>query len=458
VSALANVRKLSALIHVAVVPLAALFAYALATHSKTALMPVGAVLAIGVLAMVFSAPPQAVFLFWFACAPFLQDSSRTSTVGHFLSQVLYTVPPLLFLFWACVSRRSGIRASIVDVLPIAYFLFVLVSLLATRVPPAPSVRGVLTTVGIAVVAYYFCAFGPVTRDLPFRLCRLLLATAVILAVMALIEEVSGWNLWHNEAWQKGQPRVVATLDNPAVLGTYFAIAIVVGIIVLAWEGPRSLRRLSIAAIVLCAPAIVFTYTRGPVLALLVVAAPLLLLRRSIRVKSVIGLAIVGIVVGLLWGSFANSRLYQQRVSDAATVQTRVIIQNWSIKLFSQKPVLGWGYGSFDRVKNSADFQATAIEETLGTSSTSHDTFLTILVETGGVGLLMFLGPWFVVGRQLVVRTLAGGSERWTYLMCLAIAATFAISATTFDMRFFSFASALPWIAVGLGRRLVGRPT
>lgn len=449
-----RVRKRVPLVEIAAVPVSLVAADAVVSHSKMALLVVVAVCLAGVLVVAFNVAPARVFYLWFFAAPFLQASSRASSAGHALSQVLFTLPPLLFLLWTAVARRGAVRATIVDVLPVAFVGLALASLALTRVGPTPTIRGVLTTVGFAAVGYYFCAFGPVPKDFPEMLCRLILATAVILAGMGLIEAATGWNLWHNTDWRSGTPRIVATLDNPAVLGIYLAIAIAVALVVLFWEGPTRLRRLAVATLVLALPAMIFTYTRGPFLGLFAVAVPLLLLRRSIRAKSVVILGIAGLVLALSWGSFAGSSLYQQRVANSATVQTRVIIQNWSLKLASQKPVFGWGYGSFDRVKNSAtDLQGSNLEQKLGTSSTSHDTFLTILVEVGVLGLALFLAPWLIVLRRLLLYVRAPSDDRWFGIVCISTVATFAVSATTFDMRFFSFVSALPLIAIGCGRRL-----
>ncbi len=452
-------RTRTLLIELAVIPFSVLAAEAIGSSNKMALLPVVAVCGVGMLLVVFNVPPERVFLFWFCAAPFLQSSARVTTAGHALSQLLYELPPLFFVLWAATNRTRTLKATLVDVFPAAFLVLALVSLADTRVGSTPSVRGVLTTVGFSAVAYYFCAFGPVSRRFGEKLCLLLLATAIVLAIMALIEAATGWNLWHDTDWQQSTtPRVVATLDNPAVLGTYLAIAVSVALIVLFWDGPQRLRKLAVAVVVLSPPALVFTYTRGPVLGLLAVAAPTLLLRRSIRVKSIIALAIAGLVLVFVWGSFANSQIYQQRVADSATVQTRVIIQNWSLELARRKPVLGWGYGSFDRIKNSAtNLGGNADQTKLGQGSTSHDTFLTILVELGGVGLFIFLLPWFVIGRRLIDFVRVSSAERWFGLVCLATCAVFLVSAATFDMRFFSFVSVLPWIALGCGRRLTARP-
>jgi O-antigen ligase len=452
-------RRRTLVIELVAIPVSLLAAEAIGSNNRMALLPVLAVCGVGLLLLVFNVPPERTFLLWFLAAPFLQASSRASSVGHGLSQLLYEFPPLLFVLWAATTRSRPIRATFVDVLPAAFLVLALVSLLDTRVGGTPTVRGVLTTVGFAAVGYYFCAFGPVSPRFREAICGLLLGTALILAVMALVEAAVGWNLWHNTDWQQvATPRVVATLDNPAVLGTYLAIAVAVALIVVFWGGPARLRKPALAVILVSPPALFFTYTRGPIVGLLAAAFPILLLRRSIRAKSAITLCIAGLVLAFAWGSFANSQVYQKRVSNSATVQTRVIIQNWSFKLAREKPVLGWGYGSFDRIKNSAtNLGGTADQTKLGQGSTSHDTFLTILVELGGVGLALFLLPWLIIGRRLLVFVRSPGPERWFGLVCLATCAVFFISAATFDMRFFSFVSVLPWIALGCGRRLTAHP-
>lgn len=450
---LALVRAL--IVPVAAIPLILLAADAFGNGSRTALLPFLLVCAVAGFLVILNTPPERVFLFWFCVAPFLQSSSRLSSVGHLLGQVLYEIPPLFLLLWAAISRRDRIRATLVDTFPAAFLVYALVSLLVTRQPPSPSVRGVLTTVGFGAVAYYFCAFGPLTRGLGERLTRVLLSTSIVLAAMALVEAATGWNLWHDTAWhQISPPRVVATLDNPAVLGMYLAVAFDVALVVLLWQGPARLRRLAIATAVVTPPAIFFTYTRGPILALLLATAPLVLLRSTIRARSVLAVLVGALALALAWSSLSTSQVYQRRVANGSTVETRVVLQNWSLKLAQKKPIFGWGYGSFDRIKNnSIELAATAKQEKLGQGSTSHDSFLTILVELGAVGMLLYLAPWLVIGRRLLKLVTRPGPERWWGLVCLVACAVYLVSAATFDMRFFSFAWALPWVALGLGRRL-----
>jgi O-antigen ligase len=445
---------LPVLIGLSAIPLSFLAAEGIVEKKRLALMLVLAVFAAGFAVLTISLGPEKIFVAWLFFAPFLQNSARFSTAGHRLSQVVYTLPPLLFLFWTLINRNRP-RATLLDLLPFLYAGLAVTSYLLTRGPGSDaSMHSILTTLGFAAVGYYFCAYGPVGRRFGERLVEAFLASVVVLDVMTCIEAATGWNLWGETAWHLHYSRSVATLDNPAVLGTVLAAAIVVAIIVVFWDGPQRLRTLSLVAGLGAMPAIVFTYTRGPFLGLFAAAVPLLLLRRTIRVKAALVLAISGFAFYFAWASFAGTSLYQQRVANGATVETRVVIQQWSFKLAREKPVLGWGYGSFDQVKNKQTFLGTTGQnQKLGRGSTSHDSFLTILVETGIVGLLVYLVPWAALLTRGFERARAPGPDRWLLLVGLTIPVVYALSAATFDMRFFSYPQVLPWLALGLLRRL-----
>jgi len=445
---------LPVLVGLSAIPLGFLAAEGIVEKNRHALMLVFAVCAFGVLALVISLGPARIFVGWVFFAPFLQSSSRFSPTGHRLSQVLYTLPPLLFLFWTLINRNRP-RATLIDFLPFLYLGLTYTSYLLTRGPGADATtHSVLTTVGFAAVAYFFCAYGPVGPRFGERVVEAFLASVVILDLMAVVEALTGWNLWGNTSWHYNFARSVATLDNPAVLGTVLAMAIVIAIIVVFWDGPERLRTLSLVAGIGAVPAIVLTYTRGPFLGLFGVAIPLLLLRKRIRLKSAFVLAAAGFALLLAWSSFSGSTVYQQRLANGRTVRARVVIQQWSFKLAGERPILGWGYGSFDRVKNSQLFLGTAgVDQAEGRGSTSHDSFLTILVETGIVGLAILLAPGAVLLSRAFARVRTPSRERWLLLVGLAVPLVYALSATTLDMRFFSWVQVIPWLFLGLLRRL-----
>ena len=76
---------------------------------------------------------------------------------------------------------------------------------------------------------------------------------------------------------------------------------------------------------------------------------------------------------------------------------RQALQTMSFELAKQKPVLGWGFGSFERA--NATVEPPHIAGLLidgAASAISHNTFLTVLVELGGLGLLLLFVPFIVI--------------------------------------------------------------
>jgi O-antigen ligase len=184
---------------------------------------------------------------------------------------------------------------------------------------------------------------------------------------------------------------------------------------------------------------------------------LVVARSSTRWATILAAALTVIVLVTLWGAIASTGLYQKRLSNASNVQARVIIDKWSFRLAEERPILGWGYGSFDRVKNASHFSAAPLQWADVIRFTSHNTFLTILVESGIVGLLALLVPWYSAAKTAFRASLRPGNERWLMIALLAILGIWVINAGTLDMRFFSFVSAVPWLAVGLMRRMMRLP-
>src|SRR5205823_6547666 len=202
--------------------------------------------------------------------------------------------------------------------------------------------------------------------------------------MAIVEWGSGWNLWHDTSWQGADARATATLANPAVTGAFIGVGIVVALAVLCWDGPATLRRLAIVMLVVGVPGLYATKTRGPILATAIAAALCLLLSARSRLVGLAVLAFVALALTAFWPQIQSSSTYRNRFNNTQNVQARLVLQDVSIRLAERKPVFGWGYDSFDRVKYDVSVRSARIPVTQALQSTSHDTYLTILVEFGAV--------------------------------------------------------------------------
>jgi O-antigen ligase len=422
------------------------------TRGGTVLLAVSALAALAFVAVAVSLKPEHLFLFWLFAAPFLQDVG-TGRLQHLLRIGLYSAPPLLFLAWSMLQRRD-VRGSLVDLLPAGYVAYAAGSALVAGVNVSKT--QVFAIVVTGVIVYYFSAFCSLGEGIERQVAAVVLLTSVVVSLVVVTAKLSGQSFGYSVDNAANVERASGTFGSSGILGTFVGVGFAVSLAVLVWGGPQSLRRLSLACVLVGLPTLFLTLTRGPLIAAGAVGLLILLSRAPTRWPGVLAGIVVALVVAGLWSSITSTSLYKNRFSNQTNVQARLLINRWSLELASRKPILGWGYGSFDEVKNSANLSAagSGLPRSVGLYYTSHNTYLTILVELGGVGLLLLLIPWLVTVRSSL-RSLFRGppSSAWLVVGLLGALGVWIINAGTFDMRFFSLVWVLPWLAVGFLRRM-----
>jgi O-antigen ligase len=399
--------------------------------------------------------PDLLLIGWLFAAPFLQESARSSHTGRNLTNVIFVLPIAIFVLHLVMSKPLARPLRWYDALPLAYLVLILGSqgaVGASQLKSHSFYSGLLHGgVLVAVPLYYFCAFGPIDSFSPRHLSIALLASSSVVGAMAVIEHFVRWNLWGQDFG--GHPRrVVSTLAQPAILGAFLGAGIILATAVLVWGGPRDPRRLSIATLVIASPALLFTYTRGPILATAAIVSLLILAKPRVRLA---GLGVVVIATVLIvgsWSRISSTSIYHARAADTVNVKTRLLISEGSLHAAWQRPILGWGHGKFDTAKNNQSINTGDLPETQFYDYTSHDSYLTILVELGFVGLALFLLPWLIIASKTLRAVRKASHPEWLSLALLGILGVVALTALTTDMRFFSFVPSLAWIAVGLLRR------
>jgi len=242
-----------------------------------------------------------------------------------------------------------------------------------------------------------------------------------------------------------------------VTGAVIGVGIVLALAVLSWHGPVRLRRLAIAMLVLGGPALYATKTRGPILATLVAALLVVVLSRRSRLAGAGALALAALLLIVFWPQIQASSFYQSRLTEKQNIEARLVLQQVSFKLIERKPLLGWGYDSFDRVKYDVTVPSGSLPLAQALQSTSHDTYLTMLVEYGVVGFALFVLPWVVVVVRGLARVRAPAPDRWLLVGMLGSILLLAINGATLDYRFYSFAPMLAWLALALVRRRLAAP-
>jgi O-antigen ligase len=274
---------------------------------------------------------------------------------------------------------------------------------------------------------------------------------VLEGAMSIIDSLTGWNLWHDYLWRVGEARSVATLNNPAVLGAFLGMGIMLAVAVLVWQGPPRLRTAAVAAIALGLPGVYFTLTRAPIIATIVGILLILASRPSTRVLAAACCIVAVVLLSLSWGNITSSTVYRNRVTNSGNVEVRFALERWSWKLIKQKPVFGWGYNSFDKAKAQAGLTAED-RATFGTASTSHNSYLTVLVEYGVLGFLLLAIPWIGILWRGLIDALRDREARWLTVGSIGAIFVFVFANNAGDFRYFSFVPAVAWALLGLLRR------
>lgn len=205
----------------------------------------------------------------------------------------------------------------------------------------------------------------------------------------------------------------------------------------------------------------FTFSRASWLAASVVVLGLLLYRpRQIGIFLVSAASIL-----LLLGSsgaldeqleLADRRLLSEQSANSALSRLPVVVA--SVRMFNERPIIGWGYENFDRF----DYQFHGAFGNLifpDRDHASHNLWLTLVSEQGLVGLILFTGPvvyWLVQTRRHFHRLPNAGyvSRTLVVVSWLGIAALVVVN--NFTRMQLPFGFGLYWILLGLIASMIHR--
>ncbi len=159
------------------------------------------------------------------------------------------------------------------------------------------------------------------------------------------------------------------------------------------------------------------------------------------------------------GSRANTaRLLDARIASTSQIRSRIITGYAGLRMFAEKPVGGWGYETYDIharrfVKPLGSLKVTAYEME---RAPSHNTFITILAETGAPGLILYTFPlaWWALAafrKRRSLRSLPGDpfvNSRFQGMLWASLAFILLVG-QSIDLRFFPFTLVEIWLLLGL---------
>jgi hypothetical protein len=243
-------------------------------------------------------------------------------------------------------------------------------------------------------------------DLPAPL-GVLLAVGAFMASVSLLEAIGARSLilpaWIND------PSVNTWLETGRSGGTlmqaeFNGLALtLLGILSVGfgWSGGGGRRAVGWAAAGLMTVGIFVCYTRAPWLGALLAAGILSFAgggpRRKRRVFARLGilLALVVIVVAI------PNRFVRERARDRDTVEFRLKLWGAGLRMAAERPLLGYGFGQFQAevgsfIQSTGNVKDEFLKRQGGVA---HNTFLSVLVWWGGIGLLLYCATIWCVLRE-----------------------------------------------------------
>lgn len=376
-------------------------------------------------------------------------------------RVLLIYMTIIIILRAAITGGRFPKLTWLDTLIVAHTIYVLISCLALN-------RWAMNTWSktylMGATAYFV---GKAYFSNPFWLRRLfivLVALNVYHAITSTAEHY-GWAflVWPKAILDRGigfqdPGRSRGLFLQPAVLGT--AMAMVLPLQFYFWIKARRMtaRIITLASIVILAPGLLYTYTRGNWIAAAAALMALLAVgwkRYSARVLQLSAVASVLLFAGLI--SLSSDTFLQKRLATEGTITGRINTLATAYRMFRDNPIFGVGLNMY--VHESQNYREPInvpffglIKSQWDKTGSPHDIYIGALAEEGLVGMGMqtaiYIGILYFAFRQRRVRRDDKQYSEYLYPAYIALAIAYFVGGLGFDYRHFETLSAIFYLTSG----------
>jgi O-antigen ligase len=247
--------------------------------------------------------------------------------------------------------------------------------------------------------------------------------AIAFVLVGSVEWVSRDLFWNDQVIRSNEFhtyfRVNSVFWDPNIYGRYLALVAVVAMSALLWARERRTLALLTGLIAVVWIGLVPTYSQSSFVALLAGLAVLAALKWSLRwtAAAVAVLGVIGILIVLLAGG--ASKLSPSRINIDTSGRANLV--SGGVHLFTQRPIYGYGSGSFPKAYR----QHVRTREV--PVSVSHTEPITIAAEQGLIGLSLYVALVVTALWTMAAglrSSLSGQPARYTPLARAAVLATF----------------------------------
>jgi O-antigen ligase len=405
--------------------------------------------------ILFSRYPFGAIIIWLLLAPFVQVTATSEVRTVFWMVHRAMIPAALIMVWAklVVKRSSTLKLGRVDFAMMLSMGLLLISVYANYESPMPMLYQVYDRFFVPFCAYWLIRYTtPGEEDLK-RLLPILFVIVIAECVIA------------NLAWFAPEllPSYWSKYEGARATGSLrgysgYTIALVsYGLLLFhaALNHRSGLIRIAyLFAFGFATIGVFISFSRGSWLGGLVVALALLLIYPKATVRmTVIVLTVMVILANSVMAdhvAWANQRL---KAEDTAL--DRLVVYNTAWQMFKVRPFFGWGYETYDRYDRP--FQSRVANH-VSKDLTSHNTYLTVLVERGAIGFLIYYFPAFwllLLTFRVWSRVPNHGFWSRKLLLILWLMILFEVVVGNFtDTKRLTFVFTMWWITLGLIANMV----
>ncbi|HET7520753.1 MAG TPA: O-antigen ligase family protein [Candidatus Limnocylindria bacterium] len=345
--------------------------------------------------------PWTGILLWLAVVPFFVVGSTVAGPETWLLHRLF-MPTLLGM--ALVYRifglsRSQFRLSAIDGVLVLFLVLSLANVQLYSANPARMTAAFYDRIAVPVLLYWLVRVMEPKEE---QLRRLMWVFVVLIVVQTVVAAMS----WVTPGLLPGQwlgragERAVGTVGGPGpytvtiILGALFVVPFIrqyradlsrwflYGIVALAFVG------------------VAISFSRGSWLGAALAFAGLLIFERHVATRLLAIFALGGAL--LLAGPFSGQLLFAaDRLGDAETAESRLVTNAAAVRMISDRPLTGFGYGNFELYDESYKVRMGDLPAEEGSS---HHTYLGLAAENGLPAFILYMLPMVI----LLVLTL----RRW----------------------------------------------
>lgn len=411
------------------------------------------------LAVVVLHYPWAAVMVWVGVMPFLVvDDSAAVSPGVWAAHRLMVVATLIVVltYRLLGLSRSRFRLSTVDAFVVAFLVLGFVNVILLSPNPSRMAAAFFDSLVVPVLLFWLIRLVDPREAELRRLVPVVVAVVAVQVAIGMLSWVAPEVLpgpWLGRAGE----RTIGSLGGP---GPYTVTLVFGGLLALhAAMGSRLawIRWLLVLVAVGALAGVALSLSRGSWLGAAIAFGGVIFVVPRMMAPAAVLSVLLGAVLALgpVAGAFSD---IDERIGDESTAASRLVTNNAAIRMISAEPLMGFGYGNFERFDEQFKERIGDIPVQPGSA---HHAYLALAAENGLPALVLFLLPalWLLIRTVQLWRFMPVG--RWVnrnlvVVLWLALADQFIVSNFMDMLHSSTWGTGLWWMSLGLIHVAVSR--